>query len=207
MKRQDLTRSHQHSVTSTELNNSTATSDPTTSGLANAAAVQLLKFSVPRSSVKLVVATICWAVQDCYVAQAIEPDLETFTVLLTPDTLSVDDLAWALSSLPGCMDAALHVAPAAAFTGDPKRVYADLKRPPNHKTAKRCLDGAIACSELLHAELAAAIESTALLQFGIDINEALDTGDDDLAERLCEQSLVSRGAKTLELMAKLRAKR
>jgi hypothetical protein len=210
MPNQNISQNSEHASNTANQNHSTGSPDSGSSvesKLSSPAAGQLLKFSVPRTRVALVTAAIFWATEDWFTDQAIEPDLETITVLLAPDTLSVVDLVWVLSNLPGCFEAALHAAPVAAFTGDPKRTTEDLKRPPDEAIVKRCTSGVIGFIELMEDALDAAIESTALLQFGLDINEAHAKGHDERADRLCEQSLASRGAMSWELMTKLRNKR
>jgi len=210
MPNENISRNSEHASNTANQNHSTGSPDSGSSVESKPgrpATGQLLKFSVPRTRAALVTAAILWATEDWFTDQAIEPDHETITVLLTPDTLSLTELAWVLSNLPGCFEAALHVAPVAAFTGDPKRVSDDLKRPPCEASVKRCTSGVIGFIELMEEALDAAIESTALLQFGLEINEARAKGHEERAERLCEQSLASRGARTWELMKKLRTTR
>jgi len=163
-------------------------------------------FTVPREQVALVTANFLWMADEWLETSSANPDLVKVTVAVAKDGPDLTEFAWLLSSLPGCMDAALEVAPSAAFDGRPARDTADLETPPSEDILNRCLDGVTQYHAMVGIQANLTEMAAALLQFGLDIREAETSGDHERAEHWRRQSRIYRGCIAATLFKKLRGK-
>ena len=150
-------------------------------------------FPIHHMKLPLVAATIGWAVEDWEeTASSAEPDCTVVKAELARDSMGLQELCWLLSHLPGCIEASERVAEARAYTGEAQRQAQSIKATPSNEQLHRCMDGLEHYLRTLQTQREQVEFATALLQYGIDINEAVEQGEPELAARIEQQSRIAR---------------
>jgi hypothetical protein len=146
-------------------------------------------FPAPRSRLHFIGAAVAWAIEvweEAY--QANERGHPTVTLTLRPDTLTPENLRWVLANLPGCEASAERLNLSRDYTGKRVRSVQDLAVPPRSSVLLSCMAGVVRLIDTMKMESAEAEWTTALLQFGVDINEARGKGGTEEANSLVRQA-------------------
>lgn len=146
-------------------------------------------FPAHRSRRRLITAAVAWAIEVWKEACEAD-DRNQLTVLATlrPDALSPEDLRWVLANLPGCETTAERLNLSRHYTGKRVKSVQQLAAPPRSSVLLSCMTGVVRLIDTMKMEGAQAEWATALLQFGIDINEARRQGGTEEVNSLVRQA-------------------
>lgn len=152
-------------------------------------AERAVTFPAPRSRLHFIGAAVAWAIEvweEDY--QADEPEHPTVNLTLRPSTLAPEDLRWVLANLPGCEASAERLNLSRDYTGKHVKSVQNLAAPPRSSVLLSCMAGVVRLIGTMQMESAQAEWATALLQFGIDINEARRQGGTEEVDSLVRQA-------------------